>query len=335
MRIAVDAMGGDFAPREIVLGAIEGIKCLPEITKLYLVGAEKEINDLLKAQGFSSEKIEVVPASQVVGMGETPAAAVRRKRDSSITRAVELVKEGRADAIFSAGNTGAAVAATTLILRPLEGVIRPAIATVIPTPVKPFILIDSGANTDCTAEMMVQFAIMGSIYSQKIIGVANPTVGLVNIGGEDAKGNEITKEAFNLLSKTNVINFDRNVESHDLFEGRVDVVVCDGFVGNVILKTSESVAHSVSHWLKELFAKNPVRMLGAFLCRGAFKEVKRMTDPAVHGGAPLLGINGACIIGHGVSSSVAVCNALRVCCDWTRSGINQLIKDSISKTINK
>jgi phosphate acyltransferase len=330
MRIAVDAMGGDYAPREIVAGTIEAARQYGQIEKLYLVGDENAIRNEFKAYSAIPGNIEIRHASEVVGMEEAPAVAIRRKKDSSIGRAVDLVKAGEADAVFSAGNTGAAVAATTLKLRTLEGVQRPAIALVMPTPIKPFVLIDAGANTDCTPLMLAQFAAMGSIYSREIIGQANPLIGLLSIGGEDSKGNETTKEAFAILEKSG-LHFQGNIEGHDLFEGKVDVVVCDGFVGNVVLKTSESVAHAIGRWLKEEFTKNPVRLLGSLLLKPALKSLKTRADPAMYGGAPLLGVNGICIIGHGVSSARAVCNGIRVASESIDHHINHEIVEQINK----
>ncbi len=263
-------------------------------------------------------------------MGESPAVAIRRKKDSSIARAIELVKGGKADAIFSAGNTGAAVAAATLKLRTLEGVSRPAIATIMPTPKSPFVLLDAGANPDSTPEMLQQYAVMGSIYSREILGVENPSVGLLSIGGEAAKGNEITKKSFTLLEQSN-LNFVGNVESGDLYAGKVSVAVCDGFVGNVVLKTSEAVARMISNWLKTMFRANPLRILGALLSQGVFKEMKSHADPSNHGGAPLLGANGVVIIGHGSSNALATFNAIRVASEAIDHDVNHLIEAELKR----
>jgi glycerol-3-phosphate acyltransferase PlsX len=332
MRIAIDAMGGDFAPREIVKGAIEAARGLSGVEKLFLVGDETAIKAELALYGETPACIEIRHASQVVEMGESPALALRRKRDSSIMRAVEMVKNGEADAIFSAGSTGAAVAASTLRLRTLDNVDRPAIATVMPSLKRPFVLLDAGATTDCTAEMLVEFAAMGDIYAEHILGIANPTVGLLSIGEEDSKGSKNTKDAFQLLEKSH-LNFIGNVESHDLFEGKVDVAVCDGFVGNVVLKTSESVSHAMGQWIKESFSKSLVRKIGAGILKasGAFKEIKEKVDPEAYGGAPLLGVKGVCIIGHGSSSSFAVYNAIRVAGTAVEQKLNHLIEEKINE----
>ena len=331
MRISVDAMGGDYAPLEIVKGALLAAERFPKIEKLFLVGDETAIRaELAKHNGSIPKSIEVIHASEVVGMGESPAIAIRRKKDSSIARAIELVKKGEADAIFSAGNTGAAVAAATLKLRTLKGVDRPVIATVMPTPQKPFVLLDAGANPDSSPEMLQQYAVMGSIYSREILGCSNPKVGLLSIGEEAAKGNEVTKKTFGLL-ETSDINFVGNVESRDLFGGKVDVAVCDGFVGNVVLKTSEAVARMIGDWLKSMFKANPLRILGAVLSRGVFKEMKRHADPSTYGGAPLLGANGVVIIGHGSSNATAACNGIRVATEALNHDLNHLIEAKLER----
>ncbi len=333
MRISIDAMGGDFAPEEIVAGTLQAAEQIKGIEKLFLVGDESAIKaELAKHKGDIPACIEIVHASEVVGMGESPATAIRRKKDSSIARSVELVKDGKADAIFSAGNTGAAVAAATLKLRTLEGVDRPAIATVMPTSLDPFVLLDAGANPDSTPEMIQQYAVMGSIYSREILGVANPSIGLLSIGEEEGKGNESTKKTFNLLRQTN-LNFVGNVESRDLFGAKVNVAVCDGFVGNIVLKTSEAVAKMISAWLKQKFRGSFVRKLGALLATGVFREMKAKADPSSYGGAPLLGANGVVIIGHGSSNAMATYNAIRVASESIDHDVNHLIEAEL-KSIN-
>ncbi len=335
MRISIDAMGGDFAPREIVAGTLQAAKSLKGLEKLFLVGDETAIKKQLKKhKGPIPKCIEIIHASEVVGMGESPAVAIRRKKDSSIARAIELVKDGKADAIFSAGNTGAAVAAATLKLRTLKGVTRPAIATVMPTTTEtPFVLLDAGANPDSTPEMIQQYAVMGSIYSREILGTENPSVGLLSIGEEAAKGNETTKKSFNLLKQAH-LNFIGNVESRDLFTGKVNVAVCDGFVGNVVLKTCESVARMISSGLQELFRKNPLRMLGYLFSRGVFKEMKKKSAPSSYGGAPLLGANGVVIIGHGSSNAHAAFNAIRVASEAIDHDVNHLIEAELKRINN-
>ena len=331
MRIAVDAMGGDFAPQAIVEGALLAVRECAAIDGLYLVGDERAIQAEIERCGGNPGRVEIRHASEVVGMGESPATAVRRKKDSSINRSMDLVKNGEADAVFAAGSTGAAVAAATLKLRTLEGIRRPGIAVAMPTPAdKPVVVIDGGATTDCTPEILMQFAIMGSAYSQRIIGRSEPQVGLMSVGTEEAKGNALSKEAFDLIEQSPV-KFIGNVEGHDLFEGVVDVVVCDGFTGNVILKTSESVAHAIGKWLKRELTKNPVRILGSLLLSGGLRALKKKTSQKTYGGAPLLGVNGICIIGHGSSDKIAAKNGILQAVQAVEHRVNEAILDGVRK----
>jgi glycerol-3-phosphate acyltransferase PlsX len=334
MRIAVDAMGGDHAPEEIVAGAVQAARELESLTSLILVGQEEVVRQELKKHEPIPPKLVVRHASEVVGMEETPALAIRKKKDNSISRMMDMINEGEADAAVSAGNTGAMVVAATLKLRTLTGIQRPAIATVMPTRGRPIVLIDAGANTDCTPDLLVEFAVMGSVYAREILGQTKPVVGLMSIGGEDSKGNETTKEAFRLLSAA-PINFRGNIEGHDLFLGETDVVVCDGFVGNVVLKTSESVAHTIGSWLKTEFRATPIRMLGAALLRGALKTIKNKMDPELFGGSPLLGVNGVCIITHGSSSRKAIYHAVRVACEAVGQHVNDRIIEQAGKLNQK
>lgn len=328
MRIAVDAMGGDDAPREVVAGAVKAAE-LPNISKIILVGNEDAVRAELSGMDRVSPKLQVCHASEVVEMGEAPALAVRRKKDSSIGRAVDLVKEGEADAVMSAGNTGAAVAAATLKLRTLGGVDRAAIATVMPTQKNPVVLIDAGANLDCTPQQLTQFALMGSVYARSILGRDNPVVGLLSVGGEESKGNDVTKKTYVSLQKSS-LNFRGNVEGRDMFEGDVDVVVCDGFVGNIVLKTSESAASAVTSWLKRELLANVIRKTACLLLRGAFRSLKQRLDPEMYGGAPLLGVNGVCIIAHGRSSRHAVYHAIRVAAESVQFHVNEDIVEGIA-----
>ena len=331
MRIAVDAMGGDHAPSAIVEGAIRAARELSQVEKLFLVGDEATVRAELKRHGTVPGHVEIHHCTEVVAMHESPATAVRRKKDSSINRSCDLVKAGQADGLFSAGSTGAQVVASQLKLRNLEGVERPTIAAVMPSPVKPFILIDAGANPDCTAKMLLQFAVMGAVYAKEIVGAGDrPRIGLLSNGEEDEKGNALVKETFPLLKKAD-LNFLGNIEGHDLFEGAVDVVVCDGFVGNVVLKTSENVAHAMKSWMKQAFTANPLRTLGALCLKGAVADLKRQTDPSAYGGMPLLGVNGVSIIGHGGSNATAVFNGIRVAAEAVSHDINHLIVDGIKR----
>lgn len=327
MRVAVDAMGGDHAPQEIVRGSVDALRGIKELSRLFLVGDEAAIRSELNAYGVSVEQfpeLEIVHAAEVVGMDETPAQAIRKKKDSSIARAVDLVKSGEAEAVVSAGNTGAMVVAAQLKLRTLKGIQRPAIATIMPTQKNPFVLLDAGATIDCNAELLYQFAVMGSVYSRLILGRAEPVVGLLSIGGEAGKGNEMTKGTYHVLEASS-LNFRGNVEGHDLFRGETDVIVCDGFVGNIVLKTSESTAYAIAHWMKEEFQRNPLRKLGAIFLLGALRAMKQKMDPELYGGAPLLGVNGVCIITHGASSRRAIFHAIRVARESVSQQLNQRI----------
>jgi len=324
MRIALDAMGGDYAPKNIIEGAALGLKELPEIEKLYLVGDATAIGTELKRLECKDPRVEIYHASEVVTMKDSAAKAVRHKKDASICRAVDLVKSGSAHAVVSAGHTGAAVAACVLKLRTLKGIERPAVACLLPTESNVFVLIDAGANPDSTPDNLIQFAIMGSVFSEHVLGYKNPSVALMSIGEEDMKGNDVTKEAFKLLKASN-LNFRGNIEGHDLFERPSEVVVCDGFTGNVVLKTSEAIAHAIFSWLKHELFRNPLRKLGAKLAEGAFKAIKAKTNYEEYGGMPLLGVNGVCIIAHGASSPLAVKNAIRAATKSIKHEINPQI----------
>lgn len=312
MRIALDIMGGDHAPHEIVCGAAEASTKLSDIGKLLLVGDESVIHsELNKCPKVNHSRIEIVHAAQNIGMDESPVMAVRKKKQCSINICMELLKSGAAQAMVSAGNSGAVTSAAVLSLGRIPGVYRPAIATVMPTrlPHRPLLLLDAGANTDCDEAWLAQFAIMGSTYSHYVLKRREPVVGLLSIGTEDCKGNEMTKKAFTLIQKSGV-KFRGNVEGRDLFLGKTDVVVCDGFVGNVVLKTTESVAHAVGYWMKKEFFRHPVRMFGALLLKGALEALKRRMDPEIYGGAQLLGVPGTVIITHGSSTAKAIYHAV-------------------------
>jgi phosphate acyltransferase len=328
MRIALDAMGGDYAPRNTVEGAVQALKEYDQLEKLFLVGDTVALASELKRLGFEDARIEIFHSSEVVGMKESGAKAVRTKKDASISRAVDLVRKGVADAVVSAGHTGASVAAAVLKLRTLTGIERPAIACILPTETKLFVLIDGGANLDSTPDNLVQFAIMGSVYSREVLGYRDPSTALMSIGEEDMKGNDVTREAFKLLKQSG-INFRGNIEGHDLFENPADVVVCDGFTGNIMLKTSEAIAHAIFMWLKHELVRNSVRKLGAKLAEGAFRAIAKKTNYEEYGGMPLLGVNGICIIAHGASSPLAIKNAVRAAAESIKNQINPLITREI------
>jgi glycerol-3-phosphate acyltransferase PlsX len=330
MRIAVDVMGGDHGCGVVIEGAIRALQADKRITTLFLVGQKAEIHAALPRGGFRDHRVRVVHASEVLNMEEKPAAAVRKKRDCSIVRAVELVHEGKADAVVSVGNTGGIFAAATFKLGRVPGVDRGGIATIIPTPDHHFVLLDSGANIECKPLHLAQYAVMGSIYSRAILGCKQPRVGILSIGTEDSKGNELTLEAFRLCKQLE-LNFIGNVEGHDLFRNRVDVVVCDGFVGNIVLKTAESLAMAMFSMLKRELTANPRRQLGALLAQNAFRAIRRRLDPEVYGGAPLLGFNGAVLKAHGSARERAIASALRVTTDNLQHQVNQTIVQEIAR----
>jgi glycerol-3-phosphate acyltransferase PlsX len=330
MRIALDAMGGDFGPPSLVAGAVMALREYRHIQKLYLVGDQRQIETELEKHRCNDSRIEIVHATQVVEMSDTAWSAVRRKKHSSVSRAVDLVKHDRADAIVSAGHTGAAVAASIVKLRTLDGIDRPGIAAVLPTQFNVFVLIDAGATIDSRPEHLLQYAIMGSVYSRHVLGYKNPTVGLVSLGEEDVKGTELTKEVFKLLKRSR-LNFVGNIEGRHLFEDPVEVVVCDGFVGNVILKTSESIAVAIFKWLKHELTRTKVRMAGAYVARHAFNDIKRKTNYEEYGGSPLLGVNGICIIAHGASTPLAIKNALRVAAESIEHRVNPHIVEEVRR----
>jgi glycerol-3-phosphate acyltransferase PlsX len=331
MKIALDAMGGDHAPAHPVAGAIMALREFHDL-HLFLVGDEAKIRAELAHHDVRGleERFEIRHASQVVEMSDGAIESVRRKKDSSISRSVDLVKEGIAEAVVSAGHTGAAVAATTVKLRTLPGIDRPAIAAVMPTETNLFVLIDAGANINPAPEQLVEYAIMGSVYSKVILGFENPRVGLMSIGTEEVKGNELTKTAYKLLENA-PIRFAGNIEGHDLFANPVEVVVCDGFVGNVVLKTSESLANAIFAWLKHELTRSLGRMLGAWLARNAFRTIKRKTDTEEYGGALLLGINGICVKAHGGSTAKAIKNAVKAAREMIVREVNPRIIAEISK----
>jgi glycerol-3-phosphate acyltransferase PlsX len=329
MRIAVDVMGGDHGCGVVIEGAIRAVQAEPRITALFLVGQKTEIHAALPRGGFRDHRVRVVHASEVLTMEDKPVAAVRRKRDSSIVRAVELVHEGKADAVVSLGNTGGIFAAATFKLGRIPGVDRGGIATIIPTPDHHFVLLDSGANIECKPLHLAHYAVMGSVYSRTMLGCANPRVGILSIGTEDTKGNELTLEAFKLCKRLD-LNFVGNVEGHDLFRDHVDVVVCDGFVGNIVLKTAESLALAMFSLLKRELTANPRRQLGALLAHNAFRAIRRRMDPEVYGGAPLLGFNGAVLKAHGSARERAIASALRATLGNVQHQVNQTIAKEIA-----
>ncbi len=330
MRIVVDVMGGDHGPEVIIDGVRLALESGARITELYLVGDEGQIKTALKSTGCTDSRVRIVHASEVLTMEDKPVEGLRRKKDCSILRAVDLIKEGVADALISPGNTGGLVAASTIRLRPISGVDRPGIASVIPAPENEFVLLDSGASVECRPTHLLHFAIMGHIYSRDVLGYSKPRVGILCNGTEPNKGVELTIEAYRLCKMVD-INFIGNVEGHDLFHNKVDVVICDGFVGNIVLKTIESFARGLAGWLKDELKKSPVSMLGALLASRALTTIKRRMDPDAYGGAPLLGLNGTIMKAHGSARERAIMNAIRITTDAVQNQLNETIRREIAQ----
>jgi phosphate acyltransferase len=331
MRIVVDVMGGDRGPAAVVEGARLALREYPAISELYLVGQESEIEAALKKTGCDDPRVHLVHASQVLTMNDKPVEGLRKKKDCSLLRAVDLLQDGRGQALISTGNTGGLVAASTIRLRTLEGVDRPAIAPVMPSGQNYFILLDGGATPDCKPKYLAQFAIMGSLYCQKILGCANPRVGILSNGSEEMKGTDLTREAHKLCLRLG-LNYIGYVEGHDLFEDAVEVVITDGFLGNIVLKTCESMARGVGQLLKRELNANPIRRLGKILAGPAFLALKNRLDPDLYGGAPLLGLNGTVIKAHGSANSRAIKNAIRVAMETIQHHLNELIVQRIGKS---
>ena len=331
MKIAVDAMGGDYAPGVVVEGLTIALADFPDYD-FVLVGHQAKLAFYLEKYGIADHpRVQVVHAETVCEMSEPSAISLRAKRNSSITVCAKLLKEKQVDAMVTPVHTGATVAATKVLVRTLPGVDRPALAASLPSQEGRFILMDAGANPDCTPVNLAQFAIMGEIYAQYLFKLDRPRVGLLSVGGEDIKGCELTKESFKLMDQL-PINFVGNVEADVVFEGASDVLISDGFAGNVMLKGIEGLAKSTMFWLKRVLTKNALRLVGAMLAKNAFRELKAFGDADDVGGAPLLGINGICIIGHGSSSPKAVRNAIRVAGECVTFGLNDRIIAKINET---
>lgn len=329
MKIAVDAMGGDHAPANEVQGAIQAANELG--VGITLVGAERQLHDELRRHGWrGGNRISVVDATEVITMTDPVAQAVRRKRNSSLHIASREVAEGRAAGLVSAGNTGAVMGVAMIKLGTLGSVDRPALATVVPTVTgRGALLLDVGANAECKPEQLMQFAVMGAIYARAIFGIERPTVGLLSIGEEEVKGNDLTREAHKLL-KASHVNFAGNVEGRHIFAGSVDVIVCDGFTGNVVLKVSEGLIETIIKMLREELQRSLQGMAGAFLSRPAFQAFKKRLDYAEYGGAPLLGISHPTVICHGRSNPRAIRNAVRVAKEFAERGLNHRIDADLS-----
>lgn len=336
MKIALDAMGGDHAPLVNIEGAREALALYPDIETLFMVGDEATLQAMCKEHGLTDPRIKIVHAEDVVEMHESGAKTLRSKKKSSISIATGLVKSGDAGAVISAGNTGAAVANATLKLRTLDGIERAGICSPLPNEYGSCNLLDAGANPDAKPEHLVDYAIMGAVYAKEVLGVEEPTVGIMSNGEEDEKGTPFTKETFALISELvesgkAPFKFLGNIEGRDLFETKLDVCLCDGFTGNVVLKTVESTAKAMSKWLKLELTRRPLRVLGAAMAKGAFKDLKGRTNYENYGGSPLLGVNGVCIIAHGGSSALAIQNAIRVARETISHEVNPHIEEKIKE----
>lgn len=333
MKIALDAMGGDLGLPVNIRGAVEACQAWPEIT-VVLVGQEDLIRKELKTiPSALTQRLEVHHAPELVGMHESPVEGCRSKPDSSIMVCAKLLSQGVVQALVSAGNSGATMTASLLHLRRVEGISRPAIATILPTLDGHCVMLDMGANVDCKPKHLLQFAVMGSMYFEAIFKKKNPTVGLLSIGEEEGKGNELTLETHHLL-KNSGLNYLGNVEGRDIPEGKADVVVCDGFVGNVVLKFGEGLAGSIIKLMKKEIKGHPIALIGGLLIKGVLKNLKKKVDPAEYGGAPLLGVQGISIVSHGGSTPLAIKNALRVAAELVRDDINTHIQEKLKKISN-
>ena len=331
MKIAVDAMGGDYAPEEVVLGAIEAVKAYKY--DVVLVGDEKKIRKVMAEHGTEeSDRLTIVHAAEVIEMDEHPAQAIRKKKDASIVVATRLVKEGVCDAVVAPGSTGAAVTAALLGLGRIKGIERPCIATPIPSKKGVSVLLDSGANSDSKPKHLVQAAIMGTHYAKYIFNIESPKIGLLNIGAEASKGNELSQTTYPMLEATKTISFYGNIEGRDITEGIVDVVVCDGFVGNVILKFGEGIALFIMQLVKDSIRKGGIlAKLGAMAVMPAFKHLKKRLDFTEYGGAPLLGVDGSFIICHGSSKAKTIRHAVRVAGELVEEDVVGHIRSSIEE----
>ncbi len=329
MRIAIDAMGGDHAPGAVLDGVGAALPSLDAEAQVLLFGDEAALREGLAARGIDDPRVRVIPTTEVISCEEQPTLAVRRKKDSSMVRAVTAVAQGEADCVLSAGSTGALLTGATLIIKRLPGAKRPALATVLPAKEGCAMLLDCGANTDCKPQYLVQFAVMGSAYMQRVMGVEAPRVGLLNNGAEEEKGNELTKAAYQLLKEAPV-RFAGNCEARDAFSGEFDVVVCDGFDGNVLLKATEGTASLMTGLLKTYLKQSLRTKLGAALSMPALKALKRKLDYTEYGGAPLLGVRGGVVKAHGSSNGKAFASAIRQAARLTETGVVAVMAETLA-----
>lgn len=333
VNVAVDGMGGDNAPYEIVKGAVEAVNESSHV-KVFLTGQEDKINSELAKYTYNKEQVEVVAASEIIDMAEPPVMAIRKKKDSSLVKALNLVKEGTCDAYVSAGSTGATLVGGQVIVGRIKGVERPPLAPLIPTAEGCALLVDCGANVDARPSHLVQFAKMGSVYMESVMGVKNPKVAIVNIGAEEEKGNALVKETFPLLKNCPDIHFIGSIEARDIPAGKADVVVCEAFVGNVILKMYEGVGGILIQKVKEGMMTSLRSKIGALLVKPALKQTLKAFDLEQYGGAPMLGLKGLVVKTHGSSKSVEIKNSILQCITFTEQNINQKIKEKITMEEN-
>ena len=322
-------MGGDHGCGVVINGVQLALAADDRIKSVLLVGQQDQIQTALTAAGLRDPRVEIVHASEVLTMEDKPVEGIRKKKDSSMVRAIDLVRDGKADAIISRGNTGALVAGS-MKLRRLDGVERPVLAARAPSRTIDFVLLDAGANPVCEPTHLAQFAVMGHVYAREVLGCANPRIGILSNGSEESKGNELTRESVRLCSQLG-LNCVGYVEGFDIFEDAVDVVVADGFTGNLVLKTSEGLGYAMMHLLKRELTANPLRMFGAWLCRGAFRALKSRMDPEVYGGAVLLGLNGNVIKAHGSARERAIMSAMRVAAGQISHDVNETIRQEIAR----
>jgi glycerol-3-phosphate acyltransferase PlsX len=330
--VVVDAMGGDRGPEVVARAGVEAARTDPDLNVI-LVGDESRLRDVIRTLGSPQDNVEIVHADDVVGMSESPASAIRKKQNSSIAVAIRLLKDGKAQALVSAGNTGAVVAGSLVTLGRLHGVSRPAITTFYPTQSRSAVILDIGANSECTPKNLFQFAVMGSVFAEYLLDIESPRVGLLNIGEESSKGTDMIKEAYGMF-ESDLINFVGNVEGRDIFAGEADVVVCDGFVGNVVLKFSESIFSFTSRMIRVEIGKSTMAKIGAFLMKRVFKSYRSRLDYAEYGGAPLLGVRGVVIICHGKSSVRAIRNAISMARRFVDNDINEHIEERFKGSVS-
>ncbi len=328
IKVAVDAMGGDNAPREIVKGAVEAVNESSKV-KVYLVGVKEAVEKELSGYTYPKEQIEIVPASEIIETAEPPVMAIRKKKDSSLVKALNLVRDGTCDAYVSAGSTGATLVGGQVIVGRIKGVERPPLAPLIPTATGCSLLIDCGANVDARPSHLVQFAKMGSVYMENVMGIRNPKVGIVNIGAEEEKGNALVKETFPLLKNCPDINFIGSVEARDIPAGAADVVVCEAFTGNVILKTYEGVGATLISKVKEGMMTSLRSKIGALLVKPALKQTLKAFDLEQYGGAPMLGLKGLVVKTHGSSKSIEIKNSILQCITFTEQRISEKIRQML------